>query len=265
MPEKTTGLQAPVGRHNTRLLTGSLSLVARRTEVLVVRLASMAIAVAVGVWIPAPAWGQERLILPTVKVPPRAAGHGALDFAGVGKNRTGRDPTRVGSRFTHPISVADVELVPGPERRLHPLSVLDPAAGVRPSRGSRSRGSHRRARRFCLDSTSISTSRFRPAYTRPVRYVSYVNVNGTGVTKTVWMAFGEFALRGRLPIDDRVSAYGEAGLGLTSRRGFSIGGRGRRQRSRDTPRSSSAPASISPQSSVGPRRRRHACPRQPRR
>jgi hypothetical protein len=61
-------------------------------------------------------------------------------------------------------------------------------------------------------------------YTRPVRYVTYVNVNNTGTSRTVWMAFGEFMLRARAPVNDKVAIYGNAGLGLTSRRGFSIGG-----------------------------------------
>ncbi len=61
-------------------------------------------------------------------------------------------------------------------------------------------------------------------YTRPVRYVTYANVNRTGIDKTVWMAFGEFTLRGRVPVHERVALYADAGLGLTSRRGFEIDG-----------------------------------------
>lgn len=60
-------------------------------------------------------------------------------------------------------------------------------------------------------------------YTRPVRYVTYVNVNATGVNRTVWMAFGEFTVRARVPVNEWFAIYGNAGLALTSRRGFAIG------------------------------------------
>ncbi|HYN08987.1 MAG TPA: acyloxyacyl hydrolase [Vicinamibacterales bacterium] len=60
-------------------------------------------------------------------------------------------------------------------------------------------------------------------YTRPVRYVTYVNVNNTGSSRTVWMAFAEFMVRARVPVNERVAIYGNAGLAMTSRRGFRIG------------------------------------------
>lgn len=61
-------------------------------------------------------------------------------------------------------------------------------------------------------------------YTRPVRYVTYVNVNRTGSSKTVWMVFGEFTLRARAPVNERVAIYGDASLGITNRRGFTLDG-----------------------------------------
>jgi len=57
-------------------------------------------------------------------------------------------------------------------------------------------------------------------YMRPVRYVMYTDINGDETTHHVWTHFGGVTLKGRLPLTDRTSIYGEGGLGITSRHGF---------------------------------------------
>jgi hypothetical protein len=62
-------------------------------------------------------------------------------------------------------------------------------------------------------------------YMRPVRYVSYRDVNQQGVNGSVggaraWMHFGGVTLKGRVPVASRLWAYGEGGIGITSRHGF---------------------------------------------
>jgi hypothetical protein len=58
-------------------------------------------------------------------------------------------------------------------------------------------------------------------YMRPVRYVTYVDINGDNTAHHVFTHFGGMTLKARLPIANRVSIYGEGGLDITSRRGFS--------------------------------------------
>jgi opacity protein-like surface antigen len=60
-------------------------------------------------------------------------------------------------------------------------------------------------------------------YMRPVRYVAYRDVNGDQSTHHVWMHFGGVTMKARAPIANRVSIFGEGGLGITSRSGFEIG------------------------------------------
>jgi opacity protein-like surface antigen len=57
-------------------------------------------------------------------------------------------------------------------------------------------------------------------YMRPVRYVTYTDVNGDATAHHVWTHFGGVTARLGLPIVARLSIYGEAGLGITSRDGF---------------------------------------------
>ncbi len=57
-------------------------------------------------------------------------------------------------------------------------------------------------------------------YMRPVAYVTYHNVNGDNELHHVWMNFGALLLQGQAPMSERFSAYGEAGWGIVSRRGF---------------------------------------------
>ena len=62
------------------------------------------------------------------------------------------------------------------------------------------------------------------SYIRPVKYVSYDNVNGSGNHHHVRVNFGTVTLRPQLPIGAHVELYGEAGLGITSRTGFDVNG-----------------------------------------
>jgi hypothetical protein len=62
------------------------------------------------------------------------------------------------------------------------------------------------------------------AYTRPIQWVKYRNVNGTAETGSVWMAIGDVSLKSQLPVTSRVAVYGETGLAVVSRTGFAIDG-----------------------------------------
>jgi hypothetical protein len=57
---------------------------------------------------------------------------------------------------------------------------------------------------------------------RPVSFVSYSGVNGDVSAHKVWMNYGGVTAKARLPLTGRVSAYGEGGLGITSRHGFDL-------------------------------------------
>src|SRR3954454_437243 len=57
-------------------------------------------------------------------------------------------------------------------------------------------------------------------YTRPVRYVTYTNINGDESTHHVWTHFGGVTLKARMPIAEHTSLYAEGGLAITSRHGF---------------------------------------------
>lgn len=60
-------------------------------------------------------------------------------------------------------------------------------------------------------------------YLRPVQYLAYRNINGEEASGHVWMHFGGVTGKTQVPLGQRVSISGEAGLGLTSRRGFDSG------------------------------------------
>ncbi len=64
------------------------------------------------------------------------------------------------------------------------------------------------------------------SYMRPVKYVSYRNVNGAPGDDHhhVRVNFGSVTLKTSVPIAKRLSVYGEGGLGITSRTGFAIQG-----------------------------------------
>jgi opacity protein-like surface antigen len=62
------------------------------------------------------------------------------------------------------------------------------------------------------------------SYMRPIKYVRYRDVDGPDSTHTVWMHFGTVTALGRMPINGRLSVFGEGGLGITNRGGFDLGG-----------------------------------------
>lgn len=60
-------------------------------------------------------------------------------------------------------------------------------------------------------------------YMRPVDWVSYIDVNGSGTHHSVWMNVGGLTFKGKLPLKkNKMNVYGEAGLGLITRNGFEI-------------------------------------------
>lgn len=59
-------------------------------------------------------------------------------------------------------------------------------------------------------------------YMRPVKWVEYYNINGDNLMRTVWMNVGGLTLTGYLPLGKKFSLAGEAGLGLITRKGFSV-------------------------------------------
>jgi hypothetical protein len=62
------------------------------------------------------------------------------------------------------------------------------------------------------------------SYMRPLNYVRYANVEPGDVDRHhVRVNFGAVTLKARLPVARRWSAYGEGGLGFTSRTGFNLG------------------------------------------
>jgi Lipid A 3-O-deacylase (PagL) len=61
-------------------------------------------------------------------------------------------------------------------------------------------------------------------YMRPARFVAYHNVNGDPAVKQVMTAYAGLTLVWETPLNARLSAYGEAGGGVTSRSGFEIDG-----------------------------------------
>ncbi len=59
-------------------------------------------------------------------------------------------------------------------------------------------------------------------YLRPVGWVEYQNVNGDNENHTVWMNIAGLTLKTQLPLSQKFSWYGEAGLGIVTRKGFKI-------------------------------------------
>ena len=60
------------------------------------------------------------------------------------------------------------------------------------------------------------------SYMRPVKYVAYKNINGDQQDHHVWMHFGSLTLKSQLPLTKKLSVYGEGGLGIVTRKGFTI-------------------------------------------
>lgn len=61
-------------------------------------------------------------------------------------------------------------------------------------------------------------------YMRPVGWVEYKNVNGDNGAHSVWMNIAGLTLQAQVPLQKRLSWYGEAGLGIITRKGFKING-----------------------------------------
>ena len=59
-------------------------------------------------------------------------------------------------------------------------------------------------------------------YMRPVSWVQYKNINGQTNTRNVWMNVAGLTVTGRLPLTQKFSLSAEAGLGIITRKGFSI-------------------------------------------
>ncbi len=58
---------------------------------------------------------------------------------------------------------------------------------------------------------------------RPVEWVHYQDVNGAEDSHSVWMNVAGLTAKARLPLTRRLSAFGEGGLGVVTRKGFAIG------------------------------------------
>lgn len=59
-------------------------------------------------------------------------------------------------------------------------------------------------------------------YMRPVTWVQYKNVNGRVSVNNVWMNVAGITATGNLPVTNKIALTGEAGLGVITRKGFSI-------------------------------------------
>jgi hypothetical protein len=62
------------------------------------------------------------------------------------------------------------------------------------------------------------------SYMRPVNWVAYKNVNGDHSEHTVWMNVAGLTMVSHLPVGKKFSLGAEAGLGIITRRGFTING-----------------------------------------
>lgn len=62
----------------------------------------------------------------------------------------------------------------------------------------------------------------RITYMRPVNWVQYRNINGDHYNHSVWMNIAGLTLQGHLPLGNKFSLTGEAGLAVITRNGFSI-------------------------------------------
>ncbi|MEI9943864.1 MAG: acyloxyacyl hydrolase [Chitinophagaceae bacterium] len=60
------------------------------------------------------------------------------------------------------------------------------------------------------------------SYMRPVNWVQYKSINGDQTNHSVWMNVAGLTVASQLPLHKKVSLFTEAGLGLITRKGFSI-------------------------------------------
>jgi hypothetical protein len=58
------------------------------------------------------------------------------------------------------------------------------------------------------------------SYMRPVLWVVYRNVNGEKTRNSVWMNVAGLTVKPKLPLNDRISLFGEFGLSIITRHGF---------------------------------------------
>ncbi|HLG41155.1 MAG TPA: acyloxyacyl hydrolase [Chitinophagaceae bacterium] len=61
-------------------------------------------------------------------------------------------------------------------------------------------------------------------YMRPVGWVEYKNINGTGATRSIRMNVAGLTIRPSLPVSKKLTINGEAGLGIITRCGTDING-----------------------------------------
>jgi hypothetical protein len=59
---------------------------------------------------------------------------------------------------------------------------------------------------------------------RPVEWVKYRNINGDGIDHSVWMNVAGLTLKPQVAVSSRTTVFGEAGLAIVTRKGFSLGG-----------------------------------------
>jgi hypothetical protein len=62
------------------------------------------------------------------------------------------------------------------------------------------------------------------SYMRPVTYAAFRNIDGVKGDHYVWMHYGSLTVKSQLPLSRRLSLAAEAGLGIVTRKGFSING-----------------------------------------
>jgi hypothetical protein len=60
------------------------------------------------------------------------------------------------------------------------------------------------------------------SYMRPATYASAYNVNGDQQNHYIWMHYGSLTLKSQVPLSRKISLAAEAGLGIVTRKGFSI-------------------------------------------
>lgn len=60
------------------------------------------------------------------------------------------------------------------------------------------------------------------SYMRPVGWVEYKKINTDQSDHTVWMNVAGLTLASQLPLHKKISLFGEAGLGIITRKGFRI-------------------------------------------
>ena len=59
-------------------------------------------------------------------------------------------------------------------------------------------------------------------YMRPVDWVKYKNINGNTKSHSLWMNVAGLTVAAQLPLEKKFSLFAEAGLGIITRKGFSI-------------------------------------------